>query len=171
MVLCCQGVLCALEVVKINTLGVFCQRECVSWRVQGHYFGGLCVVIWFDYLVDYPVVFWGLDVALGLRVNQYKLLVYFSLTPNSFKFCFKLYWYKQPIISKKQPIVFLLLCCFYCLYSWLTWFLFWIHTKNFVKHWKSFRKPLLNNSLPLSFKAIYSNRLGTKFEWWGHLLW
>ena len=24
-----------------------------------------CVVIWFDYLVDYPVVFWGLDVALG----------------------------------------------------------------------------------------------------------
>ena len=52
---------------------VFCQRECVSWRVQGHYFGGLCVVIWFDYLVDYSMVFWGLDVAVGLRVNQYKL--------------------------------------------------------------------------------------------------
>ena len=47
---------------------------------SSHYFGGLCVVIWFDYLVDYPVVFWGMDVALGLRVNQYKLLVYFSLT-------------------------------------------------------------------------------------------
>jgi len=75
LMLCCQGVLCALEVIKINTLGVFCQRECVSWRVQGHYFGGLCVVIWFDYLVDYLVVFWGLNVALGLRVNQYKLLV------------------------------------------------------------------------------------------------
>ena len=59
---------------------VNCQSECVSWRVQGHCFGGLCVVIWFDYLVDYPVVFWGLDVALGLRVNQYKLLVYLSLT-------------------------------------------------------------------------------------------
>ena len=59
---------------------VICQSECVSWRVQGHCFGGLCVVIWFDYLVDYPVVFWGLDVALGLRVNQYKLLVYLSLT-------------------------------------------------------------------------------------------
>jgi len=93
--------LCALEVVKINTLG------------------GLFVVIWFDYLVDYLVVFWGLDVALGLRVNQYKLLVYLSLTQNSFKFCFKLYWYrqlivskKQPIVLKKQPIVFLLLCCF-----------------------------------------------------------
>jgi len=26
------------------------------------------------------VVFWGLDVALGLKVNQYKLLVYLSLT-------------------------------------------------------------------------------------------
>ena len=49
--------LCVLEVVKINTLGVFCQRECVSGRVQGHYFGGLCVVIWFDCLVDYRVVF------------------------------------------------------------------------------------------------------------------
>ncbi len=44
-----------------------------------------CVfVIWFDYIVVYPVVsvgftifnnFWGLDVALGLRVNQYKLFV------------------------------------------------------------------------------------------------
>ena len=108
-------VLCALKVVKINTLGVFCQRECVSWRVQGHYFGGLCIVIWFDYLVDYPVVFWGLDVALGLRVNQYKLLVYLSLTLNSFNSVFKIYWYKQ-------PIVFLLFCCLICLYSWLTWF-------------------------------------------------
>ena len=112
LMLCCQGVLCALEVVKINTLGVFCQRECVSWRVQGHYLGGLCVIIWFDYLVDYQVVFWWLDVALGLRVNQYKLLVYLSLTLNSLKFCFKLYWYKQLIVSKKQPIFFLLLCCF-----------------------------------------------------------
>ena len=109
--LCCQGVLCVLEVVKINTLGVFFQRECVSWRFQGHYFDGLCVVIWFDYLVDYPVVFWEMDVALGLRVNQYKLLVYLSLTLNSFNYVFKLFWYKEPIVSKKQPIVFLLLCC------------------------------------------------------------
>jgi len=53
-------------------------------------FGGLCFVIWFDCLVDYPVVFWGLDVALGLRVKQYKLFVYFSLTLNSFKFYFML---------------------------------------------------------------------------------
>ena len=53
-----------------NTLGVY-TLDC---------FGGLCVVIWFDYSVDYPVVFWGLDVTLGLRVNQYKLLVYLSLT-------------------------------------------------------------------------------------------
>ena len=47
---------------------------------RSHCFDGLCVVIWFDYLVDYPVVFWGLDVALGLRVKQYKLLMYLSLT-------------------------------------------------------------------------------------------
>ena len=80
LVLCCQGGLCVLEVVKINTLGVFCQRECFSWRVQGHYFDGLCVVIWFGCLVYYLVVFWGLDVALVLRVNQYKLLVYLSLS-------------------------------------------------------------------------------------------
>jgi len=36
---------------------------------RSHYSGGLCVLIWFYYLVDYPVVFWELDVALGLRVN------------------------------------------------------------------------------------------------------
>ena len=83
----------------------------VKGRVQGHYFGGLCFVIWFDCLVDYPVVFWGLDVAFGLRVNQYKLLVYLSLTLNSFKFCFKFCLYKQPIVLNKQPIVFLLLYC------------------------------------------------------------
>jgi len=34
-----------------------------------HYFGGLCFVIWFDCLVDYLVVFWELDVAIGLKVN------------------------------------------------------------------------------------------------------
>jgi len=68
-------------VVKINTLGVCFAKGGVfleGFKVTA--FGGLCVVIWLDYLVDYPVVFWGLDVALGLRVNQYKLLVYLSLT-------------------------------------------------------------------------------------------
>ena len=57
------------------------------------------------------MVFGGLDVALGLKVNQYKLLVFLSLTLNLFKFCFKFCLYKQPIVSKKQPIVFLLLSC------------------------------------------------------------
>jgi len=33
---------------------VLCQSECVSWRVQGHYFGGLCVIC-FDCLEDCPV--------------------------------------------------------------------------------------------------------------------
>ena len=58
------------------------------------------------------MVFWGLDVAFGLRVNQYNLLVYLSVTLKSYKFCFKLYVYKQLIVSMKQPFVFLLLCCF-----------------------------------------------------------
>jgi len=129
LVLCCQGVLCVPEVVKINTLGV---RECVSWRVQGHYFGDVCFVIWFGCLVNYPVVFWGLDVALGLRVDQYKLLVYLSLTLNSFNYCFKFCWYKQ-------PIVFSVVLMFHCLNSWQTWFLSWIHTKNFVKSEKVFK--------------------------------
>ena len=79
--LCWQEVLCALEVVKINTFGVCFAKGSVfleGFKVTG----GMWIVIWFDYLVDYPIVFWGLDVALHLRLNRYKykLLVYFSLT-------------------------------------------------------------------------------------------
>jgi len=62
-------VLCALEVVKINSLGVCIAK--VSVLLEGFKVTAL---------VDYLVVFWGLDVALGLRVNRYKLLVYLSLT-------------------------------------------------------------------------------------------
>ena len=53
-------------------MSVFLEGFKVIWWI-------VCL-IWFHYLADYPVVFWGLDVALGLRVNQYKLLVYLSLT-------------------------------------------------------------------------------------------
>jgi len=109
LVLCFQGVLCVLEVVKINTLCVFCQKECVSWRIQGYYFGGLCVVIWFDCLVDYLVVFWGLDVALGLRVNQYKLLVYLSLTLNSFNFVLSFTGINNRLFRRNNRLFF---CCF-----------------------------------------------------------
>ena len=51
-----------------------------------------------------------LDVALGLRVNQYKLCVQ-SLSPlNSLiSVCIFVNWYKQSIVSAKQPIVFLVL--------------------------------------------------------------
>ena len=51
-----------------------------------------------------------LDVALGLRVNQYKLCVQ-SLSLKLFNFSLYIFfnWYKQPIVSAKQPIVFLVL--------------------------------------------------------------
>jgi len=51
-----------------------------------------------------------LDVALGLRVNQYKLCVQ-SLSPlNSLiSVCIFFNWYKQSIVSAKQLIVFLVL--------------------------------------------------------------
>ena len=51
-----------------------------------------------SYLVDTPVVSGKLDVALGLKVNQYKLCV-LSLSPlNSLILvCIFVIWYKQPI--------------------------------------------------------------------------
>jgi len=38
-----------------------------------------------------PSGFWGLDVALGVRVNQYKLFACLSLTLNSLNSVFKLF--------------------------------------------------------------------------------
>ena len=64
-------------------------------------------------------------------------------------------WYKQPIVSLKQSIVFPALC-FYCLF-WKTEFLIKVLLKNFHSKAKSLQKSSLNNSPPLSFKAIYSN--------------
>ena len=45
-------------------------------------------VIWFRLHSGLPSGLWGLDVALGVRVNQYKLFVCISLSLKSFKFCF-----------------------------------------------------------------------------------
>jgi len=47
----------------------------------------------------------------GLRVNQYKPLCAFSLSLISLNSIFIFVnWYKQPIVSAKQLIVFLVLC-------------------------------------------------------------
>jgi len=75
-------VLCALEVVKINILGVCCAKGSVFLKgFQGHFFGGfLCNL--YSFLSGLPTSFRGLDVALGLRVNQYKLFVYLFLSLN-----------------------------------------------------------------------------------------
>jgi len=48
-------------------------------------------VIWISLHSGIPVGFWRLDVALGVRVNQYKLLVCLSLTLNSLNLVFKLF--------------------------------------------------------------------------------
>ena len=49
----------------------------------------------------------------GFRVNQYKPLCAFSLSLISFNSVFIFVnWYKQPIVSAKEPIVFLVLCLF-----------------------------------------------------------
>jgi len=57
-----------------------------------------------------------------LRVNQYKHVCSTSLSLELFKFSFIFVnWYKQPIVSAKQPIVFLVLCLF-ALCFWQTEF-------------------------------------------------
>ena len=49
----------------------------------------------------------------GFRVNQYKPLCAFSLSLISLNLVFIfLDWYKQSIVSTKQPIVFLVVCLF-----------------------------------------------------------
>ena len=51
-----------------------------------------------------------LDVALDVRVNQYKLCVQSLFPLNSLiSVCIFVNLYKQPIVSTKQPIVFLVL--------------------------------------------------------------
>ena len=58
----------------------------------------------------------------GFRGNQYKSLCAFSLSLNSLNSVFIFVnWYKQPIVSSKQPIVFLVLCFLLCVLK--NWFL------------------------------------------------
>ena len=78
--------LCALEVVKINILGVSCAKGSVF--LEGFKVTSLVIlcVICNLLLSGLPNGFWKLDVTLGLRVNQYKLFVHLFLPLNSFKF-------------------------------------------------------------------------------------
>ena len=128
------SVVCSWGCQDQHSRCVLCQRMCVSWRVQGHFFGGfVCNLYWL--LSELPCGFWGPDVALGLRVNQYKLFVYLFLLLNSFKFgcyCFaginnRLFFWCFPVL---------------CFISWLTEFLIEFHTKDFVLAQKVFKNPL-----------------------------
>jgi len=59
------------------------------------------------------VVFEKTGCSSGFRVNQYKPLCAFSLSLISLNsVLIFVNWYKQSIVSAKQPIVFLVLCLF-----------------------------------------------------------
>jgi len=126
-----MSVVCSWGCQDQHSWCVLCQRKCVSWRVQAHFFGGFGVIyIWL--LGGLLSGFWGLDVALGLRVNQYKLFVYLFLPLNSFKLSF--YWFdgiNNRLFQRNNRLFF---WCFavLCFISWLTEFVIEFHTKDFV---------------------------------------
>jgi len=62
----------------------------------------------------------------GFRVNQYKHLCAFSLSLISLNsVLIFVNWYKQPIVSAKQPIVFLVSLFLLCvLANWIPYHLF-----------------------------------------------
>ena len=64
--------------------------------------------------------------SFGFKVNQYKPLCAFSLSLSSLNSVLIFAnWYKQPIVSAKQPIVFMVLCFLLCvLANWFPYQLF-----------------------------------------------
>ena len=56
------------------------------------------------------MVFWGLDVALGLRVNQYKLLVYLFLTLKLIYILLLVFTGINNRLFRKNNLLFF--CCF-----------------------------------------------------------
>ena len=123
-------------VAKEYSVFLRCSRSILLvWFAKGSVF------VWFVFFnlvwlhSGLPSGILGLDVALGLSVSQYKLFVWFSLTLNSFKFCFKLFVFLTDInnwlFRRNNRLLFCVLL-YNCLSSWLTWFLFWIYTKNFI---------------------------------------
>ena len=130
-----------LEVVKIYILGVCWAKGSVfleGFKVTSLVV--LCVIcIWF------PNEFWGLDVALGLRVNQYKLFLYLFLPLNSFKFsCCWFAGINNRLFRRNKRFFF---WCFACFLANLIPKL--VSCKEFHSSLKSFRKPSLNNSPPV----------------------
>ena len=68
-------------------ISLYLQSVC-SWGDQDHFFGG-CVFVICDWWI--PSGFWELDVALGIRVNQYKSICVFISFPELYNICFKLF--------------------------------------------------------------------------------
>jgi len=114
----------------------------------------VCNLFWL--LSGLPSGFWGLDVALGLRVNQYKLFVYLFLPLNSFKFSYYCFTGINNRLFRRNNRLFFWCFAVLCLNSWLTEFLFKFHIKDFVLAEKVFKNPSWTIH-PLSFKAIHYN--------------
>ena len=142
-----RSVVCSWGCQDQHSWCVLCQRKWVSWRVQGHFFGGfVCNMYW--WLNGLPNGFWGLDVALGLRVNQYKRFMYLFLPLNSFKFsCYCFVGINNWLFRRNNRLFF---WCFavLCFISWLTEFLIEFHRKDFVLAKKVFKNLLKTIHLP-----------------------
>jgi len=112
--------------------------------------------------------FWGLDVALGLRANQYKLFVYLFFPLNSFRFsCYCFAGINNQLFLINHRLFF---WCFavLCFISWLTEFLIEFHTKDFVLAEKVFKKKPFKQFTPSRLRpyilTCLSPTLGRK--WW-----
>jgi len=93
-------------------------------------------------LSGFPNGFWGLVVALGLRVNQYKMFVYLFLPLNLFKFsCYCFAGITTDCFEETTDCFsgVVLFCAVLCFISWLTEFLIEFHTKDFVLAEKVFK--------------------------------
>ena len=120
----------------------------------------VCNLCWL--LSGLPSGFWGLDVALGLRVNRYKLFVYLFLPLNSFKFiCYFFTGINNRLFRKNNWLFF---WCFavFVLKFLANWNSNLDSHKGFCSSWKSFQKPLLNNSPPSRLRSY----ILTKTTYW-----
>jgi len=100
---------------------VLSQRKCVSWGDQGHFFG--VVVSNLGLIAQWiPQWFLGrLDVAIGLRVNQYKPVCAISLSLELFNFSLYLWTGINNRLFLRNNRLFFWCCvnCFVFLANWI----------------------------------------------------
>jgi len=145
-------VLCVLQVFNINSLCGL-QKVVCFFRGSRSLLWCMVFVIWFWLHSGIPSGFWELDVALGVRVNQYKFVCVILSFPDLTYICFKLFLLiadkNNRLIfwkSTKTTLCFAFLSFFLCYSSWI----FIIPSK--------FSKIFQKQFTPFLFKAIYSNK-------------